>query len=104
MSRSLEKIIWQRAIKILEKGWTRKGHACTRDGKDMSPISPAAVRFCPYGPFVCAAAEMMPEKSLVQLWRYADRVIDDAVEVEYRNSIGTKAQALSMMRRRMMCS
>lgn len=71
MSKSIEEVVIERALEILEKGWCREAYAEDVDGWPVSPYSKQAVAFCAEGAIKRATQEMLgPGRS-----RIAARII-----------------------------
>jgi hypothetical protein len=58
MTKALDQVVWERAIEIMNAGWTQ--NAMARDARgEVAPIqSKEAVAFCAYGALIRAAHEI----------------------------------------------
>jgi hypothetical protein len=97
MSKTLDKIIYERAAKLVESGWTQGAYARNGNGVAVSPFAKTAVQFCAMGAIQRAMSEVNGKKLEGMP---LSMKIDDANElIEMNDSrVGTQSIMWSMLK------
>lgn len=64
MSKNMSAALVERAISLIESGWTQNAFARDRQGRAVSPRSRRAVSYCGYGALMRAAWDMSASETL----------------------------------------
>jgi hypothetical protein len=103
MSKSLNRMVMERAIELVESGWTKGLWAQDRNGKPRDWDSGEAVAFCAVGAIMRATHELlgMPRPLVWSFGRMGFLTGDEAREMIYKNDEGTQESALMMLREKL---
>src|SRR5689334_11516028 len=103
MSQSLNRMVLERAIKLVESGWTQGTWARKKDGQPCDWDSDAAIAFCAVGALLRATREVLGiERNLMGSFSripFITRV--EAVELVAANDKGPRETVLAMLRARL---
>jgi hypothetical protein len=104
MSKSIDRMVMERAIKLVEAGWTQGSWAQDRNGNRVDWDTEEAVSFCAVGAIMRATRELLGSDILPYIWSFRRPSCltgDEAADMMARNDVGTKEMTLEMMREKL---
>jgi hypothetical protein len=98
MSKSLESVLIERAIALIESGWTQNAMARDMQGRIVCPRSKRAVSFCGYGALMRAAWEVGGNSSNYRTFMRRLTVFFPVLDLVRFNDGGTRTAVVGRMR------
>ncbi|KAB2938018.1 MAG: hypothetical protein K8F92_15660 [Hyphomicrobium sp.] len=98
MSKSIERMVIERAIELLKQGWTDGPLAIDAKGRAVSPWSEKAVAWCAWGSLQRAALEVTGKVNLRLVDKIEAGFVKNVVRV---NEFEGKSAVLRVMRKRL---
>jgi hypothetical protein len=104
MSKTINRMAMERAIKLVEAGWTQGSWAQDSNGACVDWDAKEAVSFCAVGAIMRAMRELLGSDILPFIWPYRRPSFlsgEEAADMMARNDVGTKEMTLEMMREKL---
>ena len=95
MSKTMDRMVWERAIALIEKGWAKYTYARDAKGNEVNMFDTSAVKFCAEGAVMRAARDVFGNDCLEE--RFFERFDGDPSLVTM-NDRGCKAAVLKLFR------
>ncbi len=103
MSKSLNRMVVERAIELVKSGWAKGVWALNQEGEPRDWDSPDAIAFCAVGALMRATHELLgTPRSLVRSFAEMPFLTrGEADEMIMGNDEGTQERALAMLREKL---
>jgi hypothetical protein len=104
MSKTIDRMVMERAIKLVESGWMQGSWAQDRNGARVNWDAKEAVAFCAVGAIMRATRDLLGSDIHPFIWsfrRMSCLTSEEAADMMARNDVGTKEMTLEMMREKL---
>ena len=104
MSKNIDRMVMERAIKLVDAGWIQGCWARDANGRCVDWGAEDAVAFCAVGAIMRATRELLGSDIHPFIWSYRRMSCltnEEAADMMATNDVGTKEMTLEMMREKL---